>query len=145
MRAVLHFVVIALLASTEAIACDCSKDSYDDGNATVVFAGEITRVEGPDSTGATRVSFKVLELQRGQHSEVITILVSRAWCNPDAASFKVGDRYQMAAFKLVAAASGSDEARADLAINPLYFNHYCSLRKRLPVTPNTSLERTRGR
>jgi hypothetical protein len=142
MRAVL-LVAIALLASAEAIACDCAKLSLNDGNATVVFAGEITKVEGPDSSGHTRVSFKVLELQRGPHSEFITILVNRAPCNPDAALFKVGDRYQMAASKLVAAGQASDEARADLVRNPLYFNHYCSLRKRLPVTPNTSLERTR--
>lgn len=144
MRAVL-FVVFALLATAEAIACDCSKLSPDDKNATVVFAGEITRVEGLDSSGATLVSFKVLEMKWGPRSEVITILVSRAPCNPDAASFKVGDRYQMAASELVAAAASSDEARADLAKKPLYFNHLCSLRERLPVTPNTSPERTRER
>jgi hypothetical protein len=146
MRAALLIVVSWLLTPAEAIACDCSKESYSDRYATVIFKGEIAEVEGPDTYGVSLVRFKVLELQRGPYAEFITIRVQNyktTSCNPNAASFKVGERYLMSASKLMAAAPASDEARAELARRPLYFNHYCGLRQRFPVTPNTSLERTR--
>jgi hypothetical protein len=144
LRVALLIVFLGLLAPAEAVARECSKFPYSDTDATVIFAGEVAEIEGPDSYGIRLLSFKVLEMRRGPYSQFITIQVQdyRSACDPGAASFKVGERSLMSGFKLVAAASASDEAKIELARRPLYFNHYSGLRQRLPVTPNTSLERS---
>jgi hypothetical protein len=131
------------LAPADAYAVECPTYPYPDKVATVVFAGEVAEIEGPDSSGAILVSFRVLEMRQGRHSSFITIQVQDSECDPGATSFKVGDRYLMAGFELVAAASASSETKLELARRPRYFNHVSSLRQPLPVTPNKSLERTR--
>ena len=151
MRIALLTVVVGLLAASQAIACECSKVSagspFVDKNADVIFVGEVAAVEGPDSYGVALIRFKVVEMRQGRHSEFVTIQIQTggASCDIDAALFKVGERYLMSGLKLVSAASATSEARDELALRPRYLNHFCSLREPLPVTPNKSLERTRGR
>jgi hypothetical protein len=143
LRIALLIVVLGVLTSAETVALECPKYPYSDNDATVIFAGEVVEIERADPYGVARVRFKVLELRRGPYSPFITIQFQDNACDPGAASFKVGDRYLMSGRKLEAASSASDEAKMDLAQRPLYFNHSSSLRRRLPVTPNISLERTR--
>jgi hypothetical protein len=148
----LAFIAVALLAAARAGACGCDRQTsarhpHVDKYATVIFVGDVVEVSAPDSNGVVLITFKVVEPRRGVRGEMVTIEVHNGGtsCDVQEASFQVGERFLMSGTSMEPADSAADAVKRELAGRPRYYNNYCGLRERLPVTPNTSLERTRER
>ena len=146
-------LAMTLLVAGQANACGCSHPTFGDTSsvmqtADVVFVGEVQGVEIKTVNGIEEVhaTFKVLYVKKGPTMPVITILVGGGGTScylP--ASFKIGERYLVSGHEVVWANAEAREARGLSEGEKVYDNSLCDLRELINVTPNTSLERTRGR
>jgi hypothetical protein len=115
----------------------------------LLFVGEVLEVSTQINRGVeeVRAIFIVLELKKGPRTRFITVQVHHGGtsCDLVRATFKVGERYLVSGNELEWVSVSAKAADGVAANEKVYYNNYCDLRERLGVTPNNSLERTRGR
>jgi hypothetical protein len=142
--AVVAFILLS--ATNLAFACGCAKpltaaDAAVRRNADVIFTGDVVDVAARrvDDIVVVAVRFRVVHMDKGASAEFISIEVHNGGtsCDQQRADFVVGQRYLMSGFTV--------ESNGAAEEGPRYYSNYCSLRERVRVTPDKSLERTRGR